>query len=249
MWHPIDGSKWDVGHPIEWREFLRSVELTNYPRRYAYRGQGNSLWRLTPSLYREAGARASPARRKSLEKHFMTERLERFKELYLLRYPGAVDPRLDIYQWAAIAQHQGLATPLLDWTFSPVIAAFFAAWYYDLNGRPSTARIFRMDLIRKPRNVLLLDTKLTRENLRYYAQQGAFACVAGEELFSTFSDCCIDELDRLGTFLSYVDIPISADTRDAVLSELMGLNITIDKMFPDGMSYAIDSINWEFRNH
>lgn len=249
MWRALDNANWNTPHIIQWRDLLRSIELRNLPLRYAYRGQGNPTWRFTPSLYREGGgARASPARRGELEKDFIIEHLERFKEFYLLRNPGTVDPQLDIYQWAAIAQHQGLATPLLDWTFSPIIAIFFAIWFYDFRADPGSVRLFRIDLQKKPNDVVLLNTKLIRQNLRYYAQQGAFVYVFPHDKFSKFSRRCIDELERIGQFVNYTDIPITATMRDAILVELMGMNVTIDNLFPDGMSYVVERINWEYKN-
>jgi hypothetical protein len=90
---------------------------------YIWRGQRCDSWKLEPTLDRLIrDAKASPAK----EWNFATKHLEAFKHATRGRR-GPNPPALaSDDEWWALGQHQGLATPLLDWTTSPFVAAFFA---------------------------------------------------------------------------------------------------------------------------
>ncbi len=87
--------------------------LASKGRKYAiYRGHSDCDWALVPSIYRPAAIGIShPNHLREWKK-----RASRF---------ASPLPRDDI-EWLILAQHYGLATALLDWTTSPLVALFFA---------------------------------------------------------------------------------------------------------------------------
>jgi hypothetical protein len=78
----------------------------------AFRGMPDARWDLTTSLCRLGGDTAQ------LEGHL----LRNFRK-YAQR--DAV-PGDSVWNWLAVAQHHGLPTRLLDWTYSPYVALHFA---------------------------------------------------------------------------------------------------------------------------
>jgi hypothetical protein len=106
-----------------WRMFSTILEEEFFHRRdekLIYRGHQRYEWPIAPSL-----GRKDP-------RHVVTKRVA---DIQLSQFRKAVRGRLEDHDlvkndeenelWA-VGQHYGLETPLLDWTYSPYVALFFA---------------------------------------------------------------------------------------------------------------------------
>ncbi len=99
----------------EWEDAksLFSVDKTGW----AWRGHADESWPLASNLERGV----LPHKRQNAESALI-ERFARRAHHYLDTVP-ALDQTL---QWLSTMQHYGAPTRLLDWTYSPYVAAFFA---------------------------------------------------------------------------------------------------------------------------
>ncbi len=87
-------------------------DLKRFRSRFAFRGLSDSSYRLETTLMRLGGRYAE------LERHM----LRNFKK-YAHRNVVEHD---SLWHWLSVAQHHGLPTRVLDWTYSPFIAMHFA---------------------------------------------------------------------------------------------------------------------------
>ncbi len=87
-------------------------EIGRFRSRYAFRGLSDTSYQLETTLMRLGGTFAD------LEPHL----LRNFRK-YARRNLVEQD---SIWHWLSVAQHYGLPTRLLDWTYSPYVALHFA---------------------------------------------------------------------------------------------------------------------------
>jgi hypothetical protein len=98
-------------------------ELRRFRSHYAFRGLSDARYRLDTSLMRLKGPYTE------MEAHLL-------RNFQKYAHGGVVDGD-SIWHWLALAQHHGLPTRLLDWTFSPYVAMHFATsnlYNFELDG-------------------------------------------------------------------------------------------------------------------
>lgn len=91
---------------------------------WIYRGQTDHAWPLAPQILRQDFKqwRAWHPGLKATDQE--QELMRAFKVAAIAHTPHG--PPSDDWSWLALAQHHGLATRLLDWSYNPQVALYFA---------------------------------------------------------------------------------------------------------------------------
>jgi hypothetical protein len=229
-----------------WGAFKKYID-TLPAHRYAFRGQENSKWRLRTTFHR--------SKRKILERFLVDDVLELRKAFSgAAAYKFNIDDPLDYAAFLKLAQHHGYPTPLLDWTLSPYVAAFFV--FRNLRGgfrRTDKVRIFKFGSyqwnLTIPRfetvfpalpHVSLLDA-LALGNPRAIPQQGLSMITNVDDIETHIASV---EQSRKLTFLEAIDLPASA--RPEVMRDLAFMGITAGSLFPglDGVCESLREKNF-----
>jgi FRG domain len=235
-----------------WEEFLEVISDSPYSN-WAFRGQSDATWPLLSALPRYfVTFHIHPDGWQAQESRILRI-FKRKAHQYLSHIP---DPD-DDFQWLALMQHHGAPTRLLDLTWSPYVAAFFAleratgdaaVWAFNPAQISYTASITLRDgqtitpQEMDPReNGNLRRYFLSEEtpflwigepyvmNPRLIAQSGTFA-VAGT--ISQPLEHILSRYPHPQETLVKLILP-SAQVRDKGLRELYRMNITHATLFPD----------------
>ena len=95
-------------------EFIEIVTTVNCCGHHVYRGVSDSInHKLIPSIGRASG-------------YLLADEMEILDSFKNRTYNSLQKHPNSDWEWLALAQHHGLPTRLLDWTSSPLIAAYFA---------------------------------------------------------------------------------------------------------------------------
>jgi hypothetical protein len=234
---------------MTWQEFKNYIESIR-GRKLLFRGQSEP-WRLRTSFHRHGRA--------NLERYLYEDIPQLHKHLTArTKHVFDLTDQLQFGAFMGLVQHHGYPTPLLDWTASPYVAAFFAYRGVNRYPRPTGTERVRiltfdqdkwMGLQRLPQylplllsalNVSLVDF-LAIENERMIPQQGVSMQSNVDDIESYIRQL---EETHNQSVLDAIDLPLQ--DREGVMQELRYMGITAASMFPglDGMCQELKELNF-----
>ncbi|PSR55764.1 FRG domain-containing protein [Adhaeribacter arboris] len=222
-----------------WSEFITFIDVNSQYRQFIWRGQADSSWLLEPTISRVLKKYGKVDNEKTINTH-----LQRFK--YATRGRRGPTPSIlekDDYWWA-LGQHQGLNTPLLDWSKSPFVAAFFAYERYEVSsttqrtvyGISQTAIARMSDIIKKQHlettrpSIIEFIEPFSDDNARLVNQNGLFTrSPSGIDIESWIKSRYKEDEENVVMW----KILLPDTERENALRSLNRMNINHLTLFPD----------------
>lgn len=243
-----------------WESFLEHITRTPYSN-WAFRGERDERWPLYSSLSRYF-QNFCVARTAWPEQERRILRIFKRKAHVFLENPPSVD---DDFQWLALMQHHGAPTRLLDFSWSPYVAAFFAMERAIGDSVVWAMNPARVDSGRAPKETRM-DPRVPGNFARYFLKGNHRFIWMGEP--HTMNQRLIAQS---GTFAlpGVLDIPIedilndndqenimakfvmAHSVREVGMRELYRMNITYSTLFPDldglakSMAYELE-FHWAY---
>jgi hypothetical protein len=256
--HKRTGRSYRVFRLESWEAFLGLIVNPPYSN-WAFRGERDERWPLYSSLSRYF-QNFGVARTAWPEQEGRILRIFKRKAHQFLEKPPDPD---DDFQWLALMQHHGAPTRLIDFTWSPYVAAFFAlertladgvVWAMNpgrIHSRRVAGKPVRMDprdkgnfsryfLNGKHRFIWMGEPHTM--NRRLIAQSGTFAVpgVLDVPIEEILSDA--DQETILAKFI------LANAVREVGMRELYRMNITHATLFPD-LDGLAKSLGYELEFH
>lgn len=230
-----------LGKKMSWDEFKASISLRSKSS-FLFRGQSKP-WSLCTSFHRRGRYRMSEFTKKDVKQ--LHQRLSaittHFFDLTVPEQNGA---------FFNLLQHHGYPTPLLDWSHSPYVAAFFAfrdrpigyegdevVRIYVFNNQEWQQRYRQVQNLDPPFPHLSVMEFIAIDNPRLVPQQ---AVTTVTNLHDVEAYILEKEAETGVRFLEAIDIP--ANEREVAMRDLRFMGITAGAMFP-----SIDGVCEELR--
>jgi hypothetical protein len=218
---------------MSWDEF-KSYATNLEPARYIFRGQGNDRWKLRTAFHRTGRANLQRFMRQdvnALYRHLTGLTAHRFN----------LESPLDYAAFLALVQHHGYPTPLLDWTLSPFIAAYFAfrnislrrsadvnkVRVHVLDSTQWNQKLERAAVLAPPFLHMTILEPLALSNPRVLPQQGVSLVTNVDDLETYVAE---HEKRQQTSFLTAIDISVAE--RPKVMRELALMGINAGSLFP-----------------
>jgi hypothetical protein len=207
-------------------DFFHDKTTLRQNHNYVFRGHASEAWKLESTLKRKMSETGN--------KDIAHKTIEAFKK-HCLGRRGHNPSNLSESEWWALGQHFGLDTPLLDWSDSPYVAAFFAfnsestetdnvvVWLVSnsINNNPSIKQL-------KSEHHIEFLTPYLDENARLINQRGLFVRTPDMVCMTEWvKSLTADGSTQLGRIL------IPRSEKDFALDSLDKMNINDFTLFPD----------------
>lgn len=243
-----------------WEAFLKLITSAPYTH-WAFRGERDERWPLHSSLARYFQNFGVDSQAWARQEARILRIFKRKAHQFLDKPPSADDD----FQWLALMQHHGAPTRLIDFTWSPYVAAFFALERTLNDGVVWALNPARVDSSRASKPAAM-DPRLNDNFRRYFlkgthrmiwmgephtmnrrliAQSGTFAVpgVLNLPIEEILSDS--DQESMLAKFV------LKNEVREVGMRELYRMNITYATLFPDldglakSLGYELE-FHWEY---